>query len=216
MTDVILVPWRGRDPERERNLKFVLGWYAPLGLPVFYGDSGHTPFNRGASRNAAADAAGDWDAALIIDADCVADLAVIRAAFTEAKETGKLIVPHDVFWATNRNGVEYLLGDPGFYRDNPKRIQKLCPWPVLDMRVAPSGALVVTRESFEKIGRYAEDYVGWGYEDSAFLEDARLAVGYTRRAGYLWHLWHRPDRGTMASRRANEDLMKLHSRKASE
>lgn len=205
MVDVILIPWRPNgDPDRERNLKAVLEWYAPLDLPIFYGDTDHASFNRGAARNAAARAAGEWDVALIADADTLADLSVVRSAFELARVNGQLIIPHDDFYRLNRRGTRSYLANPDYFRENPKQVLKLIAWPRIERSMMPSGALVISRESFDKMGKYDEGFEGWGYEDSAFLLDAKSTIGVTRLPGMLWHLYHRPDYGSMVARRENE------------
>lgn len=209
MGAVILIPWRSNgDPLRERNLQAVLEWYKPLGLPVVFGDTDHQPFNRGAARNAAARAAGDWDVALIADADTIAMHSVVLEALELARVNGQLIIPHDDFYRMNRRGTQTFLGNPNYYRDNPKKVLNLTGWPRIDKSMMPSGALVISKASFEAMGMYEEGFVGWGYEDSAFLLDAAATIGVTRLSGMLWHLYHRPDYGTMADRRANEELLR--------
>lgn len=207
MTDVILIPYRGVNAARERNLQAVLRWYEPLGLTVTLGDSGSEKFNRGASRNAAAAGAGDWDRALIADADCVAQLGVVRRAFDLASETGKLILPHDNFWRFTEVGTKRFVKAMEFYRDQPsKAIRLTAEKTVINRSWMPSGALVLTRETFERIGRYQEGFEGWGYEDSTFYNEAKAIVGVVRMPGLLWHLFHPRDQGTVEERTKDRAL----------
>ena len=211
--DTILIPWRGGDPARERNLKFVVDWYRPLGLPITLGDStSGIAFNRGQARNNAAAGAGDWDVALLADADTVAELDVVRTALHMARETGQLIIPHDDFYRLNRYGTIDLIGKRDFYQGHPSQVWKLCAWPRVEQSMMPSGALVISRSAFEAMGRYDEGFIGWGYEDAAFLQDAQRTIGVTRLPGKLFHLWHPRDYGTLAGRRENE--ARLGSRRA--
>jgi len=209
MIAVVLIPWRGGEVHRERNKAFVVDYYAALGLPIFLGDSGHERFNRGASRNAAATAAGDWDVALIADADCVADLDAVRGALQLAEQTGKLVIAHDDFWRLSDKGTAKLIRHPERYLDDPRQVVHL----MIDTRLwrgyMPSGALAISRDSFEKIGGYAS-IPTWGYEDSLFLEDARREVGVDREPGWMWHLWHPRETGTVAERELNRRIAQEH------
>ena len=207
--DVLLIPWRGGNEYREQNLAYVLDWYEPLGLTVYTGDSGHTPFNRGASRNVASDAAGDWGRALIADADCLAELDVVRRALHMAEETGKLILPHNDFWDLSKKGTEKFMLNPHRYRDDPFLFNRISPvrW---TEPLAPSGALVVTHSAFDAIGGYDPAFYGWGYEDTALLFDAEKTVGYDRIAGRLIHLYHPRERVLMEAEDRNKELARKH------
>ena len=202
MTDVILIPYRGVNAEREANFRFVVDWYRPLGYQVTIGDSLSDRFNRAASRNAAAKGAGDWDRALIADADCVVqDLDVIRDAMDRAQDTGKLILPHDNFWRLSAVGTKKVLAQPWLLKRSD--LNKYTNEVRLTNHMMPSGALVLTHKTYEKIGGYDERLVGWGYEDSEFLKDAEKTVGYERLKGNMIHLWHPRDTGTIAQREAD-------------
>ena len=208
--DVILIPWRGGDTSRERNLHFVLDWYRGMNLPVTLADAdSDKPFNRGASRNAAAQIAGDWDTALVADADCVADPNVIWEAFRVARETGTMVLPHDDFWRLSERGTHRLIADPDHYRAHPGDILDLSMGTRLQQSMMPSGALVITRASFEAIGGYA-DIPFWGFEDSLLLIEAKEAVGVTRLPGYLWHLWHPRTTGTIDDRTQAREIADRH------
>ena len=187
MRTVILIPWRGGDPWREQALDYVRQWYAPLGFPVVLGDSGDESFNRGASHNAAARSAGDWDVALNVGADILAELDVVRLAVARARETGKLVLPHDDYLPlTEAQTLEVLDGTaPGDLRQRRRGVGRQT-W-------ALSGALVFTHAAFDTIGGYDPNFVGWGWEDTAFYRDAERTVGVTRLPGAIWHLWHPRD-----------------------
>jgi predicted glycosyltransferase involved in capsule biosynthesis len=207
--DVLLIPWRGGNAYRERNLSFVLDWYSPLGLEVFLGDSGHEPFNRGDSRNAAAQAAGDWSRALIADADCLAELDVEREAFNLASQSGKLILPHHNFFDLTKKGTEKFMQNPTRYRDHPFQFHKLSPVRWAEP-LAPSGALVLTHEAYDAIGGYDPGFRGWGYEDTALLFDADRTVGHERLPGLLVHLYHMRDRHSPEHQEHNQELARKH------
>lgn len=199
MKDVILIPYRGANEWREKNFRFVTSWYAPLGLDVYIGDSGHARFNRAASRNAAAEQ-GPWDRALIADADCIVDLDTVRKAFERASETGRLILPHDDFYRLSQYGTARVLKQPKLL---DRSLVALTGEVRVRASMMPSGALVLTHDAYRAIGGYDERFLGWGYEDSEFLKDAAKTVGYERLHANLIHLWHPRDTGTIAQREAD-------------
>lgn len=199
---VMVIPWRST-PDRQPLLDFVLDWYAPLGLPAFASDSGQQPFNRGASRNLAALAAGDWDVALFNDADCVAELPMVEEAFRIAEETGKAVFPSNDFWALTKGATKTILAHPEQARTRAGVEQAMGYFVRLKDSIMPSGTIVVPRAAWDAVGGYEEGFVGWGWEDTAFLHDLRrhdrmatVAPGGSRDLrlpGRMLHLWH--DRG---------------------
>jgi hypothetical protein len=54
--------------------------------------------------------------------------------------------------------------------------------------------VVVTREAFEKVGGFDTGFVGWGFEDTAFVYVVEAEYGKMppRGKGALVHLWHPP------------------------
>ena len=54
-----------------------------------------------------------------------------------------------------------------------------------------SSCVVIPRSVWEITGGFDERFVGWGQEDVAFIQAARLLVGPIERVdGFVWHLWH--------------------------
>lgn len=215
MRRVILIPYRRQNELRERNRDAVLQWHGDLHIPAYFGDSNPAkPFNRAAARNAAAADAGEWDTALILDADCLTDLAVVGSAFTRAEETDRLILPHDDFWRLTRLGSAKVARNPAFYRRVPEQARRLSDRMTIieGPNRMPSGALVVTRAAYSAIGGYDERIEGWGYEDNVFLKDAERSVGVERLPGRMMHLWHPRDTGTVDQRTADRTLAAEHRR----
>jgi hypothetical protein len=208
MNRAILIPFGAseKQADRKRNLDAVLRWYEPLAIPVTLGCvlNKDGSFNRSASRNAAADGAGDWDVAMFSDADCIAEHAVVLEAFRLAEETGKLILPHDEFWRVSERSTPKIVGKLPTTLSKQLAL-KLSGETRVKQSMMPSGALVMTREAFETIGRYDEGFKHWGYEDNAFLADARATVGVIRLPGMLWHLWHPRETGTFVQRASERE-----------
>jgi hypothetical protein len=188
---VICVPWRGGSPFREEAFEYVISHYAPLGYPIVTGDYPTAQFNRAGSRNLAALAAGDWDVAVMLDADCVIDIATLDANITRALARQRVVLPHDHFYGLTPAGSHAALREPNvraWRRD-------WLPQPVWD-RQRPSGVVIFPRAVWDLVGGYDELFTGWGFEDAAMLIalDA-LAGGYDREQGELWHFWHPEVRG---------------------
>ena len=84
MRVVVLVPIRYGKPERDRLWEFCRPRWAEFfpDWPVYEGVHGaeEGPFNRSLAVNRAAEAAGEWDVAVVIDNDVLADPQAVRAA----------------------------------------------------------------------------------------------------------------------------------------
>ncbi|HET7030367.1 MAG TPA: galactosyltransferase-related protein [Candidatus Limnocylindrales bacterium] len=183
MKAVVLVPWRGGNDHRERSWAFVEARWRELGLPIVTGDAPGS-FSRAASRNLAAELAGDWDVALFVDADTlVRDPGPVREALELAHRTGKVVIPHDEYVGLSANGTALLLAGQGR------------GWQRILRRVAgaPLGVIAVPRVAWETLGGFDERFSGWGGEDVAFARAARTLVGVVRLPGQIWHLWHPRD-----------------------
>ena len=217
MKAVILAPWRGGDPDRERSWAIVQEHFGQLGLgPIYTGDSepevGGGKFSTARAMNVAFAAATasvpDWDVALQVCADCVNDLDVIIAAMGHAYRSGFVTLPHDDFYSVSkeghRRGVDAAnpFDDEFDGRVHPEWVKwsEDMPHPLY----TPSGVMVVPRVAWQKIealtakhnpaqdgGGYDERQRGWGFEDAAFLVTASAACGqFDRMAGVMYHFWH--------------------------
>lgn len=162
---VILVPFSSKDPSRIRNWQFVQKRLERLlDLPIYVGDI--TPpspgeYNASLGRNHAAQLAGDWDVAVIHDADTLVDARQIRIAIDVANKTGALVYPYTEHWELSDQGTRMLLNDPSSdWRQAPMQQYT---------RNQPLGAcMVVRRDLWELVRGYDTAFVGWGHEDGAF------------------------------------------------
>jgi N-terminal domain of galactosyltransferase len=169
MRTVVLVPWRAGDPLREANWRIVRAWYEGTGLPVVTGDSDpDLPFNLSAARNRAAELAGDWDCAIVADADTVISKQDLLRGHVEALTTGHLVLPFTRYWPLNEQG-------------QPR------PWPE---RFQAGGVTVIPRPVWDELGGYDERFAYWGAEDSALLWAAYTLAGAHEIDGDVFHLWH--------------------------
>jgi hypothetical protein len=208
---VILVPWRGGDPERERLWEWTRAWWERKypEWPIYVGvQEDDEPFNAAATRNKAAALAGDWDVAIVLDADAICETA--REAVAEA-------------WATQ----SYTLAFTRAIRLTPEETEIVMsggPYPERKGPVGPieSMCVVLPRSVWDTVGGYDERFVGWGAEDNAMLVATTCLVGRHHTVpGEVWHLHHTPaadsDRGDgpwrpIETLKANRALFDIYAR----
>lgn len=195
---VVLVPWRGGEFRRERNWGVVQRHLEAFGWPVFTGDA-EGKWSRARAVNAAARSAGDWDVALISDADTVGEPDVIEAAAKLALQTRGAIRPHDKLWMLQPDQTQ------DFARQGAQgtiiNIKTVCH--------PGGGLLVVSREAWDTVGGYDESFVDWGHEDS-HLNTRLLAHAYWDIIeGNAYHLWHPRDTTTTPDVMENRRKMRL-------
>lgn len=209
-TVAILVPWRPGNADRQRLWDFTKEWWQrdhPTWSMHEAAGPIDGPFNRSAAINEAARAAGDWDVAVIIDADVIANADAVRNGVQVAQATGQLVVTHDERIMLTKNGTNRIIGG---YRG---------PWRGGQMHEriwqdSVSCSVVVARPLWDLVGGFDELFVGWGREDTAFRIAAETLTGkpLIRLSSELFHLWHpeAPDaKRTSPIRQANE---KRHQR----
>lgn len=184
---VVVIPWRGGDPGRERAYEVVSARLAAI-LPdavVIAADSGHDRFNRAASRNLGirlAQSAGA-DVTVLCDADTIPEPGPLQEAIERAVRDGCLHTPYTRFLGLTEHGTEdYLAGKPL----DGCEVE-------LDYAFAVGGVFVVTPAAWEQAGGMDERFEAWGAEDVAFRRAADTLLGPTRRhEGVIVHLWHPP------------------------
>jgi len=196
---VTLVPWRPGEAYRDGNWRAAKPNLMALGYELFTGDS-VGKWARAAACNAAATAAGDWDIALIADADTLLEPEAVYRAVERVKVTEAAARPHDRRWMlalyasklVRARGVEAL---------RPKDLRDSAPG---------GGALVLHRRAWDLVGGYDERFVGWGYEDTAMNISLAVHAGWELSEGNSYHLWH-PVANTMsATAQANRELLNRH------
>ena len=190
MRTVILTPFRS-SPVRAPLWKWVQGWIGDhYDFPVFAADCDGVPFRSGAARNAAARLAGDWDVALVHDADTIAHPDAVAEAVRLAAESPRMVVAGDSHMYCDAVSSARIMasGSPAFARpasfDDRSVYAKPC-----------SGVFAVSRSTWDRVGGYVESLAGWGYEDLTFLQCCSLfAGGHTWVPGHITlHLWHPPE-----------------------
>lgn len=185
---VILVPRRSDRGRRDRLWKFAEEWWRRdfPDWPIFEGhDDGPYPFNRALAVNRAAEDAGEWDVAHVIDADVLADPLAVRTAVDLADLTRTLVVAHDRRMMLTKPGTEKVLSGYRGPWDERGMVQRTWPDSV-------SCSVSVPRQLWDELGGMDELFVGWGFEDTAFSIAAEAFTGRpcVRVNADVWHLYH--------------------------
>lgn len=182
----ILVPFKSfGDPDRDANWAWIRNRFEALhsDWEICVGES-EQPFNRGQAINHAASKA-KGDIFYVSDADCF-------VYPEQAKECVKLAseAPGCVIAATRWIALEQAFSrevrtghpDIRFTSDPPA-------W--CDVNGTVSGCLAISREGFENVKGFPNEFAGWGNEDNAFWYKVSTLVAPGRRLdGEMFHLWH--------------------------
>lgn len=141
-----------------------------------------TPFNRSAALNTAADLAGNWDMAVIADADSLVHPTQLHAAVHAARTTGRVVIAHSRWVNVDleehdtflNHGVLKHRDDRTFYEHTV------------------SSMLVVPRPVWDAVNGFdAAHFRGWGVEDRAFMRAVKVISGDpVRLHGDVYHLAH--------------------------
>lgn len=188
MRVVILVPRRAGIEDRDRLWTFAHHHWSQL-FPTWeivegFHDQG--PFNRSAAINAAARTAGDWDVAVIIDADVLADRDPVIAAVELAAATGRMVLGYHERISLNPHGTtKVMAGFTGGWK-GPSMVAR-------EHLDSCSSCVVVRRDLFDAAGGFDEAFVGWGWEDVCARITFETLSGQpmVKIAGSLFHLHHR-------------------------
>lgn len=201
MRTVVLVPRRAGFEDRDRLWHWCREWWRKNvpDIEMFEGHHDHGLFNRSAAINLAARKAGEWDVALIIDADVILDDP--RQAYTAAhtaQEAGKLVAAFTYRNNLSRRGTDKLLA--GHSKDDWSRdVERV-------YHDQHSSVIAVPFELFNEVGGFDEGFRGWGFEDTAFAVATETFSGpRVTMPGIVWHLWHptAPEKSHSPARMAN-------------
>lgn len=156
--------------------------------PVYEGYHTEGAFNRSAAINAAAKLAGVWSVAVIADADTCINPQTLDSAIDIAEQTGKLVIPHSRWVNVEEDETDDFIASQVLHW-NPDRIK---------YSLTVSSILVVPRGVWNTVNGFDERFVGWGWEDTAFMHAVdTLTGGHIRLEGDVYHLAHdRPEADT--------------------
>lgn len=176
-----LVPWRPDGEYRDRLWAFCRSYWeaACPDIEIHTADQPGT-FSRAASINRAA--RGDWDVAVILDADVVSDGEQVYAAIERALATQRLTLAFTHYAGLAPHMTNRVIDGYEGSRDHGVRYRS---------EQHESSIVAVPRALFDRVGGFDERFVGWGQEDVAFAMACRVLGGELERvAGTVWHLWH--------------------------
>jgi hypothetical protein len=148
-------------------------------------DDGPGKFNRSLAINRAAEAAGDWDTAVISDSDSFVGADQIRHAVKGATEGPcRFWLAYDQYnYLSRKMSDRIVAGYDGWWGANGG-----IEW---SMTNTCSSMLVVTRELWDTVGGFDAGFEGWGFEDVAFSHACQtFGGGLQRIPGPVWHLHH--------------------------
>lgn len=187
MDVVILVPRREGVTERDQLWEFAKAWWENdhPDWKIVEGHHDVGPFNRSAAINTAADQAGVWDVAVIIDADILCDPHAVRSAVEVALATDAMVLAGDERVMLSKSGTAKIMGGySGNWR--VKGIQERV------YRDHCSCCVVVSRKLWDAVGGFDQRFVGWGWEDIAFRVAAETVSGkpMVKLSSAMFHLWH--------------------------
>lgn len=196
MRVVILVP-RASDygGPRDRIWSWVQGWLRTHhpDWPIYEGTDGSEVFSMSAARNNAARAAGDWDVAVIVDADTIAHPSSVREAVEMAHTTRKMWLAGDMRMRMDYVSSERILdGGLWFPRPEGKRHPKGNVIDEMCYGEPSSGVFAIGRPLWDATGGYVESLQGWGWEDLIFITQCYCvdgAIDWVRNS-MLLHFYH--------------------------
>jgi hypothetical protein len=181
---VLLVPRREGFAQRDELWAWCRPWWQEHfpEWPLFEGHHTVGLFNRSAALNLAAAAAGEWDVAVIIDADVICDPEHVREAVRIAADQGRMVVPFTVRHNLDARGSRKVMA--GY--DGPW--ERYIAQNYYDQH---SSVVAVPRNVWQTVGGFDERFAGWGMEDTAFACAVTTLVGpLVHMEGEAWHLWH--------------------------
>jgi hypothetical protein len=181
------VPYRGDGGRRDQLWGFTRSWLE-LNHPdweIIEGNSPNGPFNRGAAVNEAARQAGDWDVAVIHDADNIADPEVLVQAVERAHRGERCVFPFETYLYLNEYSTNRLIEDGSWFVTPIEQ-----RWGVMREHEHYSGVQAISRVAYDLVGGFPE-LEGWGSEDvimGVMLKVFTNGVEYLQ--GSALHLYH--------------------------
>lgn len=182
----ILVPFKSfGDPDRDANWRWIRNRFEVLHpeWEICVGESDQ-PFNRGRAINDAASKA-SGDIFYVSDADCFVYPEQAQECVKLASEAPGCVVAATRWLALERAFTwsirtgEY---DVRFASEPPV-------W--CDVNGTVSGCLAISREGFESVKGFPNEFYSWGGEDCAFWYKTETFIATGRRLpGEMFHLWH--------------------------
>jgi glycosyltransferase involved in cell wall biosynthesis len=191
-----LVPFRSNgDEHRQRAFDYVVSSLRSFPDSEIVIGNNVGEFNRSRARNLAALRA-KGDVFVFLDADSVIDdHGYILSAIHIAHRSGWCL-PFSTYASLTEQCTLLYIGDediPDPYEwDDINHHYYEHVFPSRETpEPAVAGCVVVSRAAFEAVGGYDERFIGWGFEDRAFIRSLEVMVKpMLRGSGTIYHLWH--------------------------
>lgn len=191
MRVAIAVPWRSDGGRRDQLWTVCRKWLEQhhAEFAIYEGVSPEGLFDRGAAINDAARRAGDWDVALVADADVIAHPATVEQAITIAHETGCVVFPFETTIYLDGPSTDALIYDDNWfvvpYRGT-RGYGETVKWHHY------SSIQAVPRSAWDAVGGFIS-LAGWGAEDAVMVQLFEIyGNGVQWLHGSAFHLWHEP------------------------
>ncbi|KAA9019494.1 galactosyltransferase-related protein [Niallia endozanthoxylica] len=184
----ILIPFKEDNGIRSETLQWVIRFYQNV-IPeaeICIGENDDKIFNRCKAINAAAEKA-SRNVFVLADADVIYDPDLLVESVLSLQKAPWVIPFNRILDISQKKTEEILKIEPSWplslTNENYSefKIDKLF-----------AGKLnVLSREAFEKVGGYDEQFLGWGCEDDAFLLAMNTLSGqFINMNRPIYHFWH--------------------------
>jgi len=200
MKDIsIILPYRPDNGYHDKNFKYVYkllkSHYPDSEMIIGKNECGGTLFNRSNAVNNGVTESSN-NILMLYDVDAILPQINVQRSLASL-ETYPMIFPYDKFWLLSKrvsrkiiNGMRYSFSS----LPNDRGVTQL-------VKEGKIGAAVqlVTRDAFDSVGGFNEDFEGWGFEDVYFnfkmIKKYPLGEGIWGKwldEGDIFHLWHPP------------------------
>jgi hypothetical protein len=177
LTATVCIPWRP-SPSRLAAFERVMNFWSMFGWPVVTADSDTEIFSLAQARNNAV-AKAATDVVVISDADTLIDpLNVLRA----------VAAPDGICWPFTRYRIlsqDYLQTPLGELAGVPY----INTWDGAGI-LGVGGCLICTRKEYWRLGGQPPEFVGWGWEDTAFTMIVQTLSHAHRLRGHAYAFEH--------------------------
>jgi len=207
----IVVPWRPR-PTRIQAFSLTVNRLMDQfpDSTIYYADKEEEIFNVSGSRNQGCLSAikDDCDMLLVVDADTLLSKESVESAIIKAVENDCVCLPYTTYNRLYKQVSTSLI-------DKEKSYEDLAVYGADSLLEHPGGAYVMSSSTFLLLNGWDQRFVGWGYEDDAFLEAHRVYLDkdIQRVEGYALSLFHMDrDQDYMEQNRQRFDYYKNRSK----
>lgn len=170
----VVIPWRETE-SRILGFNNIIKYYdSVLDSPtIFTTDSKSEIFNLAASRNLGMKQAFDqgFEAVVLSDADIFVSADVLIESINHSLEHGVIVNPYNLLIELTKTGTEMFFNKEkkcllnySWKTDTPKFVDGN-----ISSLVPCAGINIVPKSVWDIIGGFDENFVGWGYEDMAYL-----------------------------------------------